>query len=284
VDDLELYNRIVFADELSTSLDRLNDFFTKRRPAKVAAETTSFDPELPATVQPKRGLVICITPRSGSTAISTMISNTTKSVDGFLGYPAEYFNLGEDVLSARANHYGCQNFEEYVEKVLIESTDSSGTFSVKGDFIQLYPMLSSQAFKAVAPNVSFVYLHRRDIVAQAVSLARAHAHGVWNSSGAFSNAFELSDEEIANWASMIVSMDAAWSLWFSINKIQPVRVAYEDYIKSPYYAIGRMYETVYGSLDGFPALSPSEERVTRNASSAAAAEKFRERFTTGLRV
>jgi LPS sulfotransferase NodH len=281
MDNVELYDRIVFANELTTSLDRITDFFSNRRPEKLAAEVASFDPELPADTRPKRGLVLCITPRSGSTALSTAISNTTKAVGGFLGYPAEHFNLGDDVLGARARHYGCQTFEEYVERVLIESTDRGGTFSVKGDFVQLFPALSTQAFKAIWQDVSFVYLYRRDVVAQAVSLARAHVHGIWNSSGSFSSAFELSEEDIANWASMIVSTEAAWSLWFSINNIEPIRLAYEDYVENPYYAVGRMYEKVHGSLNGFPALSPPKEHVTRNASSAAAGENFRQHFKAG---
>lgn len=281
MNDVELYDRIVFANELNTSLGRIEDFFSNRRPEKVAANVASFDPELPADTAPKKGLVICITPRSGSTALSTAISDTTKASGRFLGYPAEFFNLGDEVLGARARHYGCQTFEEYVERVLVESTDRGGTFSVKGDFVQLFPALSTRAFRRIWQDTTFVYLYRRDIVAQAVSLARAHIHGVWNSSASFTDAFELSEEDIANWATMIVSTDAAWSLWFSINKIEPIRLAYEDYVEAPYYSIGRIYEKVHGGLKDFPALRPSKERITRNAFSAEAGEKFRKHFTSG---
>jgi len=278
----DLYNRIVFADELSSSIGRIEEFFRDRRPEKRVGVQKSFDPDLPGCFTPRRGVCICITPRSGSTALSTLISETSKAKGRFLGYPAEFFNLGDNVLGARARHYGCQSFDEYVSKVLVESTDEGETFAVKGDFSQLFPVLSSASFQRFAGQTTYVYLYRRDVVAQAVSLARAHKHGVWNSSNGFQASFDLDETDIANWATLIVSMEAAWTLWFSINRIEPIRIAYEDVMASPYHAISQIYEQVHGSLEDFPLLRPSKEQVTRNQSSAVAGERFRARFRVGL--
>ena len=84
------------------------------------------------------------------------------------------------------------------------------------------------------PELRFVWLRRRDVVAQAVSWAKAIQSGHWHHWDPRPAVdVEFRSEAIDHLAREIRSHDAAWRRWFETNGIEPVLVTYEELAGEP---------------------------------------------------
>jgi LPS sulfotransferase NodH len=149
---------------------------------------------------PRRSVVVCSHPRSGSTLLGEAIYQA-----GGAGLPLEYFHRGfRPRFEAR---WGTPKLEDYVRVVHRHRTDPTGTFGVKlfwydlmdvahehdgvpaadvphwrpgepqaEDYRRLYSKI-----EAAFPNPVFVHLRREDRVRQAVSGLIAEQTGEWRS-------------------------------------------------------------------------------------------------------
>jgi LPS sulfotransferase NodH len=152
------------------------------------------------TGPPRRTLVICSHPRSGTTLLGEALHRA-----GGLGLPLEYFHRGFRPHFER--RWEAADLKAYVRAVHHHRTDPSGVLSVKlfwQDVEELAHEIDpagqpafgqtppeSQAADAyrrqaaliadIFPNPTWVYLRRRDRVRQAVSALVAGQTGVWRS-------------------------------------------------------------------------------------------------------
>ena len=120
-----------------------------------------------------------------------------------------------------------RNAAEYAELVLAAGTTPNGVFGAKVMFGSL-PDLSP------FPEPRFVWLRRRDRVAQAVSFARAvqtgHWHG-WNRKPSAESTFSF--DAIDALLRELDELDTGWERWFDHEGVEPLELVYEEVIADP---------------------------------------------------
>ena len=84
----------------------------------------------------------------------------------------------------------------------------------------------------------FIYVRRSDVVAQAVSRARAEQTNVWHIIGDVpsvqpAQAPRYDFEQIRTYTQEIEAHNTAWTDWFGTNGVQPHSVWYEDLATAP---------------------------------------------------
>jgi LPS sulfotransferase NodH/SAM-dependent methyltransferase len=151
---------------------------------------------------------------------------------GVLGAPCEYLNPGYEirVLMKRFNVF---SHADYVAKLLERRTSQNGIFGLKEHFhhfeafLKAYPSLLD-----VLSPVTYVYISRRDKIAQAVSMAKALQTDQWSSRMEVGSRPPLQYDRalIANCLKDLERQDAGWLRWFEAQKIAPFQLTYEDLV------------------------------------------------------
>ena len=138
--------------------------------------------------------IICTAPRTGSTLLAEALK-----VTGRAGRPAEYFDIHAHNEQYWIRTLGIRNDAEYIEKVVEAGTTSNGVFGLKVHFHQLRAvhaklLAAAQSQKVNGPAMSveallrarfgeprYIWLMRRNKVAEAISYYRAAKTGLWRS-------------------------------------------------------------------------------------------------------
>jgi LPS sulfotransferase NodH len=198
---------------------------------------------VPAT----RSVLICTTPRSGSTLLCRYLAAT-----GRVGAPQEYFL--EAALPGLYAKRGVADFPRYFERLLRDEVTPNGVFAAKlmgapdvfaGYLARLreLPGLSDperpahELLASAFPAVRYVWLTRRDRLRQAISLQRAQASGLWQSTQAKQGApapppaLDLAavDDRLGD----LAAWDAGWEEFFAAAGVRPVTLVYEDLVRDP---------------------------------------------------
>jgi LPS sulfotransferase NodH len=178
---------------------------------------------------PKKRFGIFFTPRSGSSWVTEI---ATKS--GLLGNPGEFFNPNFVPKIARAMR--ADTIERYCA-VLQRRKSPRGIFGFEITYFQLERVFGSEAafLREFPPDLPYVYLTRRNIVLQAVSLAKAVETEVFHSAQATAEDLARADREFAydpekirHWLAHIVEMEKRFERFFAGAGIAPVRLQYEQ--------------------------------------------------------
>ena len=197
-------------------------------------------------------IILCATQRCGSTLVVEDMRNT-----GVLGQPKEWF------LSWASPKEQERDWNKALETVYKRGRGENGVFAVKLMANQLFAVESALAgittarsdgeFAHVATEfegAAWVWLRRRDVVAQAVSRLMArqtkinHATANPDDTHFAGNAMRGLDPDynrdtIYNYAEIlrivttITLENLAWAQFFESNGITPIRFDYEDIIADP---------------------------------------------------
>jgi trehalose 2-sulfotransferase len=203
---------------------------------------------------PRRTILICTHPRSGSTLLGEAIHAV-----GGLGSPLEYFHRGFRPPIER--HWGVSGIEAFGREVHRLRTDPSGTLSVKlfwrdvEDIAReldpvrfatleagLPPDAPAETYREIAatlaplfPNPTFVSLIRRDRLRQAVSTLAAEQSRLWRSIPGF-GAQEAAQELVYGYERILRLVAGAdrcnghWGKFFATLGQAPAAITYEDLI------------------------------------------------------
>lgn len=204
--------------------------------------------------------LICTTPRTGSTLLCGLMASTKVA-----GHPESYFREPDEQLwVARWNiaqaSDGAFERSEFVRAALAAGRTDNGVFAARimwGTLDHLFDRL-----RAVHPapaagdfdllnlafgHTRFVYLHREDVLAQAVSWHRAEQTNVWHQTDreepkqpAREPRFDF--DEIRGLVRTIEEHNAAWRAWFASVGIQPHTVRYEDLDADPVGVAGEVLD------------------------------------------
>jgi LPS sulfotransferase NodH len=195
-----------------------------------------------SVARPTTGVLLCSLPRVGSTLFCDLLYST-----GVVGYPGEWFLYPERERLSR--EWGVKSHDEY----LARGTSPNGVFATKlmwghlGEFL-LYArracddFVSSDltAIEGLLPAPRFVWLRRRDTVAQAVSWAKAVQTGQWRT-GLGGDGEPAYDFAQIDWiVHQIHVWDAAWERWFRAQGLDPEVVWYEDLSANPLNVVERV--------------------------------------------
>lgn len=186
----------------------------------------------PAYAGDRKHYVISYVPRSGSWLLCDLLR-----ASGVMGVPAEYFNMhfGAPQL---AGNFGVTEtdvvpFQEYVTALKKYRTTPNGVFGFKIEPKDLDPVVKSRALQIHFPDSKFIYISRKDLVAQGVSYDMAKQTRQWHASPTSQSA-EFDDARVRKSIDFIAGLVAAWEAFFVKNNIEPYRVEYETLLAEPH--------------------------------------------------
>lgn len=196
------------------------------------------------TYPPARALLVCASPRVGSTLVCDELART-----GVLGYPKEYFFPASEQACAEA--WGLSDPEldpvGYRRAVLRDGTSPNQLFAAKIMWSQLphlthrlghCPDRAPTAIREGFPLPSALVLSRRDRVAAAVSEHRAELTGLWSATaGGPSRNPAVQDFDIRRVAELHDLQhraDEGWPLLLSEAGVPYRQHYYEDWQPDPF--------------------------------------------------
>lgn len=207
-------------------------------------------------VHPTRSYVIGCTPRVGSHLLSNALAST-----GVAGHPRERFPRFTADTAPRTPvermrlvtqpppeaTYDPHADAAYVREILATGTSGNGVFGVVVHWFQLQDAVRRlQAYLGTAeaaphrvlsaafPGLSYVWIRRRDRVAQAVSWYKSVQTGTYvgrhrpGQGGEDDEGLRFDYGKIRYLLSAITSFENAWASFFSSNGVTPHVVYYED--------------------------------------------------------
>lgn len=201
------------------------------------------------TRAPLDAYLICATPRTGSTLLCGLLESS-----GVAGHPASYFNRRG--LHAYADRWGVDRprdgriDEAYLRAALAAGTTPNGVFGGRIMAETLPELLGDLAAAQAGPSTSdevellrsrfgrlrFVHLRRRDVVAQAVSWAKAQQTHFWHPGEAVEPGGErphYDAELIGRLVATVERFEADWVRWFATHGLEPCEVVYEELAADP---------------------------------------------------
>lgn len=249
--------------------------------------------DLPPAAGPTRSYVIASTERSGSMLLCDLLHAT-----GRMGVPTEYFNKAH-MMQQTARRLGLArplDMGRYIDAVRGLRTTGNGMFGAKIHFFQAWDLLAQPAVRRLLAESRFIWLRRRDLMAQATSLVMAMHSGHWYRlrEGDASTPADPSPEGgpaamspgPVNMSDLFAAMgriraeNEFWAAFFKTNGIVPVNVLYEDLVADPPAVVGRICAEMGVSLA--TPVRIEESRFVRQSDPRS--ERFRAAVTRTLRV
>lgn len=184
--------------------------------------------QVAAMPEPRSLYLIAMTPRSGSSHLCDVLSNTRK-----LGRPGEM--LSKEFIPEIVRSAPGRDADEYLRQVLKVIRTPNGVSGLKASWFQFDEFRRAMKEPAFLLKFRFIHLTRRDPSAQAVSLYRATATNVFHTNVHHSadaigqlEALDYDFEKIRHWHDHIVAQERGWQSFFAENGIFPLAVSYED--------------------------------------------------------
>jgi trehalose 2-sulfotransferase len=192
----------------------------------------------------ERGYVICATPRSGSNYLSQLLAST-----GQLGNPLEYFNT----VGRRKHTDPKYPKDPHAQIDIIRSMGATpnGIYAVKVLPVQYYRVRKRLDLFHELPNLKFVRLRRRDLIGQAISLARAEQTGQITASDRARGKPIYDAEDIRNCIRAVCARESIWNQVMQEFGVEPLTFEYEDVMGDPQAAVDQV-----AALMGLSALPP----------------------------
>jgi trehalose 2-sulfotransferase len=189
------------------------------------------DPQLDFSGSPplRKSFIVASSYRSGSTYFCSQLWKT-----GVLGAPAEYLNMGGGRMLRLVMERRLQatSPEDYFAKLLACRTSSNGVFGLKAHYHHFERALDwCPSMIALLSPVTYIYVSRRDTIAQAVSMAKAIQTNRWMSIDPdVKTALRYDERLISDCLEEIQQQRIGWLRWFELNAITPFVINYEDLI------------------------------------------------------
>ncbi|MDZ7782125.1 MAG: Stf0 family sulfotransferase [Halioglobus sp.] len=165
---------------------------------------------------------IAFTPRSGSTWLGQVIA-----ASGILGDPREYFN--QRAANFTVAHSACKNVWQYYNYIKTVK-QSDGVFGFEIAYFHLSRLLQEGYESLFNDVVTWLYLRRRDYIAQAVSHYKANYTGVFHSTQKAGEQKEVPYDpaHIKRHALAIMAEEKRFLDFFHRLKVSPAELWYED--------------------------------------------------------
>lgn len=243
--------------------------------------------------------VLCSNPRSGTTLLCDMLSQT-----GMAGNPNSFFrqkslqdwcddwNVGRPVDPEDADFT-----KRYFTAMLAEGRGETPVFGLRlmgpdlrlaCDWLALaYPDQKSEAatFEAAFGPVRFIHLSRSDKLAEAVSYIRAEQTGLWHQRPDGSALEQLEPtapsgydaDAITTRMTELARFDTAWDDWFAAEAITPLRITYETLAENPQHVLAEVLSFIGQDPASASSIVPGVRKLA-DATNTAWMARYRERF------
>lgn len=191
----------------------------------------------------RRRLIILFTPRSGSSWFGDLLRSTRA-----LGDPEEYLN--QDINAEVARRFGGRTEIDYLNAVETNTATRNGVFSM--EVIWGHVELCEIDLLGYYNDARFVYLRRKDILAQAISLLLATQSGVFHNAGDEPLrsqpdiaerlvSVEATFATIRSWWGHLMNYECLAEVQLAIRGIHPLRLYYEDIVGDPAGTVARVF-------------------------------------------
>jgi LPS sulfotransferase NodH len=258
-----------------------------------------------------KSYLVCATQRSGSTLLCEALKAT-----GVAGRPEEFFEARPatgippeplDYLDGIDDPYvtgllagappppappysalaGVDGWEEHLARSLRDGTTANGVFGAKVMWNQLADIrtLAGRDAEPLAllqdllGPTHWVWVRRRDVLRQAVSLWRALQTQTWREAGAEQPTAVYSRAAIAHLTALLADHDAAWGQFFSEHGLRPLELVYEDYARDIPGAVAAVLEHLGVTEDFSIAAEPPMKRQSDGIS-----DEWAEAYRRGIAV
>jgi LPS sulfotransferase NodH len=179
-----------------------------------------------------RLILLCMTPRSGSTALSAAMASTRR-----LGLGGdERLNQKNKVLNQILRETMPRSRREVLERVIEASRTPNGVAQIKCDLPQILPFLLDRDCFEILRQARVVYLTRGDLLGQAISRYRSSLSGVAHVRGAQDTApveVPYDFAGIAGHLERLARMMVSYERTFALLGIRPLRITYEQIVADP---------------------------------------------------
>lgn len=184
--------------------------------------------EIERLPDPARRYIIAMTPRSGSSYLCDLMKRTRR-----LGRPNEALN--RQFLPGMLKKIPARTAEEYLRNVLRARATRNGVSGLKASWFQFENFSAALDRLDCLDGIYYIYLTRRDLAAQAVSLYKATASSVFHTNVAHGEealtrlaSLHYSYKAIREWHAHIARQEEGWQRFFLKNRIFPLCITHED--------------------------------------------------------
>lgn len=179
----------------------------------------------------KKIYLICTTPRSGSNLLSSLLESS-----GMMGQPSEYLNTTGTIprLAKKHNlvdHNSTISLRKYLDFVLDNRSSANNVCGIKIFFNQLERFLDFPEMKEILRQCHFIFLTRKDLVAQAVSMYIATKTNLWksiNEDNSSSSFVEYNGTKISKILEDLIKQNTKWFEFFGVNNLDYLEINYEE--------------------------------------------------------
>jgi len=203
-------------------------------PKEQFAVARNYSPELLNKFEelpdPRSSYVIAMTPRSGSSFFCDVLKKTKN-----FGNPDERLNQG--FLPNILERIPGPNADIYLRNLLRFGRTRNGISGLKTSWFQFENFTRAMAEPQAFTKLRFVYLYRRDLPQQAVSLYLATESNVFHTNIAHTEdelgklqRLEYNYAAIDKWHEHILRQERGWKNYFDENGINPLSISYEDIV------------------------------------------------------
>jgi LPS sulfotransferase NodH len=212
--------------------------------------------------------ILCTAPRTGSSLLAEALAST-----GVLGKPEEYFDVHKQNQDFWVKRLGIRVPGEYLEKAIVAGTTPNGVFGLKLHWHQIPGLIASighaegctpaeaaaRTFDAWLNRrfvkIQYLWLRRRNKIAQAISYYRAAQTNVWRVRAAMNGAGQAPGAPVPFDAAaiehnlvLVEDFDRQWLAFFNARRIRALVLIYEDLVDS--------YDATLGEVARFLGLQP----------------------------
>jgi trehalose 2-sulfotransferase len=230
--------------------------------------------------------VICTSPRSGSTLLCKGLTNTRRA-----GAPAEFFDHRAEVTAYWMYRFAISKESEFTDKIVAATSTPNGVFGTKLHWTT-YPDMHRALRDSFPPQaadvrhrsldellhakfstVRYIWLRRRNKVAQGISHFRAACSDFWEmprehlceTSGA-GDSVEFNFRMIDHCIAQATEYDGEWENHFTRHGLTPMQLVYEDLIASYDPALRKVLDFLGVPHRDLPEAEPQLERMADSKS------------------
>ncbi len=176
--------------------------------------------DVPGGVPVTNAFAIGFTPRSGSTLLARALLES-----GIAGAPGDYF--APHVRQAAAERWGDIPLRQYLDILLAHRTSPQGVFGFK---VAWQSWIRVMDIGEMLKPIRWVWVRRRNVIAQAVSLEIARQTDQWNSwQSGVEKEPEYDFDAIHVHRRRLTANNQEWEHYFRDREITPLEVTYEDF-------------------------------------------------------
>ncbi len=223
--------------------------------------------------------IIYFTPRSGSSFLSDML---TKSLE--MGTPGEFFtgSLFEIALQhMRVLGYTGDSVVDYLIWLINNTSSPNGVFGFKANYFDHAPLIESGLQELLFGNYKAVFLYRKNILKQAISLYVATETGLFHTNIPVANetlnaarSLKYDGEQLREWIRHIWIQEIGWKDYLSKIEAQPLVIGYDLLSANPKAAVEMIAERLGVRLSNLPDKNSSVFEKVRTENNDNLAEQF----------